>query len=241
MMKKICLLAAGLLWSITQLSAQQLDHAYQHWYTYFGTAQLSKHWSIPFDVQARIRNGISNKGQILTRAGLQYAPGKKAAYTLGYAYVTTFSDPADAWFPEHRIFQQFIYKHEQPKFAMTHRVRLEQRWVGQKTATHNKDVQQWNFGTRLRYYNRTQFPIRKNDQPTPFYLALQNEFFMNLWNNAINDKFIDQNRFLITPGYALQPNLKLEAGYMNHYVQSPTGSQSMNHILHLGVVHNFSL
>ena len=83
MRKKISLLALCLFWSIAQLSAQQLNHAYQHWYTYFGTAQLSKHWSVPFDVQARIRNGVSDKGQVLSRAGLQYMPGSKAGYLLG--------------------------------------------------------------------------------------------------------------------------------------------------------------
>lgn len=241
MNNKTGLLLLCLLTGALAARAQKVKQAYQHWYTYFGTAQLNEHWSIPFDIQPRIRNGISDKGQVLSRAGLQYMPGKRAGYLLGYAYVTTYSDAADAWFPEHRIFQQFIYKHDRPKFSMTHRVRLEERWVGQKTAQHSDKVQQWNFGTRLRYFNRTIFPLRKAQEPTPFYLALQNEFFMNLWNNKINDKFIDQNRFLVTPGYALQPNLKLEAGYMNQYVQSPSGDDSMNHILHLSVIHNFSL
>lgn len=236
MRKKISLLALCLLSAIGQLSAQQLNHAYQQWYTYFGTAQLSKHWSIPFDVQARIRNGISDKGQILNRAGLQYMPGSKAGYLLGYAYVTTYSDGADAWAPEHRIFEQFLYKHTARKFTMTHRVRFEQRWVGQKTAGHS-DVQSWKYGHRLRYFNRTQFPVKT----TPFYVALQNELFMNMWNNKINDKFIDQNRFLVTPGFAVQPNLKLEAGYMNQFIQPAAGDKTMNHILHLAVFHNFSL
>jgi hypothetical protein len=240
MRKKFSLLALCLLWSIAQLSAQQLNHAYQNWYTYFGTAQLSKHWSIPFDFQARIRNGISDKGQILNRAGLQYMPGQKAGYQLGYAYITTYSDGADAWAPEHRIFEQFLYKHTASKFSMTHRVRFEQRWAGQKISAHHS-VQSWKYGHRLRYFNRTQFPVRKEQKATPFYIALQNELFMNMWNSKINDKFIDQNRLLITPGFAVQPNLKLEAGYMNQFIQPATGDKTMNHILHLAVFHNFSL
>jgi hypothetical protein len=240
MLKKISLLAICLLWSIAQLSAQKLNQAYQNWYTYFGTAQLNKHWSIPFDFQTRIRNGISDKGQILNRAGLQYMPGAKAGYLLGYAYVTTYSDGAAAWFPEHRIYEQFLYKHTASKFTMTHRVRLEERWVGQKIATHD-DVQSWRYGNRLRYFNRTQFPISKGGKTTPFYIALQNEVFVNLWNNEINNIFIDQNRFLIAGGYALQPNLKLEVGYMNQFIQPATGDKTMNHILHLAVFHNFSL
>lgn len=231
-----------ILWSSTQLSAQRLNHAYQHWYTYFGTAQLSKHWSVPFDFQARIRNGISDKGQILNRAGLQYAPGTKTGYLLGYAYITTYSDGADAYFPEHRIYQQFIYKNGSKKYNMTHRVRFEERWVGQKIAGHH-DVQSWRYGHRLRYFNKTIFPIHKENKPTPFYLALQNEIFLNIGekNNPINNNIFDQNRFLFTPGYALQSNLKLEAGYMNQLVQPASGDKNMNHILHLSVIHNFTL
>lgn len=240
MRTKICLLALCLLMGCLQLSAQELTQGYSHWYTYFGTAQINQKWAIAYDFQARIRNGISNKGQILNRAGLQYTPGKNASYLLGYSFITTYSDGADQYFPEHRIYQQFIYKQNTRTFNMTHRVRFEERWVGQKTAG-EKEVQYWKYGHRLRYFNRTQFPIRKEEKVTPFYFALQNELFMNVFNSEINDKFVDQNRFLIAQGYTLKPNLKVEAGYMNHFVQPATGNNSMTHILHLAVFHNFAL
>lgn len=241
MIKKL-LVTLTLICSITIASqAQEVDHNYQHWYTYFGTVKLSKHWAIPFDVQIRLRDGFSDKGQILNRAGLQYTPDQRAHYLLGYAYVTTYSDGIDAYFPEHRIFQQFLYKMDRPRFNMTHRIRLEERWAGSKSDMHGRlKVTDWQFGTRFRYFNRTIFPLRKQQENTDFYIALQNEIFLNLWNNEINDKFIDQNRFLVTPGYSLLPNLKLEAGYMNQFVQVASGAKSMNHILHLSVIHNIN-
>lgn len=236
MRTKICLLALCLLIGSLQLSAQEMTHGYSHWYTYFGTAQLNKKWAIAYDFQARIRDGISTKGQFLNRAGLQYTPGKHTSYLLGYSFITTYSDAADQYFPEHRIYQQFIYKHGSTAYNMTHRVRFEERWVGQKTLA-EKDVQYWKYGHRLRYFNRTIFPIGKS----PWYFAVQDEFFMNVFNSEINKKFVDQNRFLATPGYAVRPNLKLEAGYMNHFVQTASGSKSMTHILHLAAFHNFQL
>jgi hypothetical protein len=133
---------------------------------------------------------------------------------------------------------------EQPAFTMTHRVRLEQRWTGQKSRTGNGGelkLSDWKYGNRFRYFNRTLLRVRKAQKPTNFYLALQNELFMNLWENEINDKFIDQNRFLIAPGYAVKPNLKLEVGYMNQYQQFASGDQVMNHILHFAVIHDFTL
>lgn len=244
MMKKICISLLLCCAVATGLQAQELTHYYQQWYTYFGNAGINERWSVPFDVQVRLRDGLSDKGQILMRAGLQYAPNKRTGYLLGYANIPTYSPAIDAYQPEHRIYQQFIYKMGSPAYAMVHRVRLEQRWVGQKTHTGNGDelkVSNWKYGNRFRYFNRTTFPIKKEQEPTNFYLALQNELFMNLWGNEINDKFIDQNRFLVAPGYAVKPNLKLEVGYMNHYQQSASGDQAMNHIVQFSVLHDFSL
>ncbi|HEU4553343.1 MAG TPA: DUF2490 domain-containing protein [Chitinophaga sp.] len=245
MRKLLSVLAFLLLHGLyTHLQAQSLTHYYQHWYTYFGTAGINERWSVPFDVQVRLRDGISTKGQIMLRGGLQYMPNKRTGYLLGYANIPTYSPALDAYQPEHRIYEQFIYKMQQPAFTMTHRVRLEQRWAGQKTHAGNNGglkVSHWKYGNRFRYFNRTQFPLKKEKQPTGFYLALQNELFMNLWGNEINDKFIDQNRFLITPGYTVKPNLKVELGYMNHYQQFASGDEAMNHVVHFSVIHEFML
>ncbi|ASZ09971.1 DUF2490 domain-containing protein [Chitinophaga pendula] len=219
---------------------QKLQQKYQHWYTYFGNFKLSDRWSIPFDVQVRIRDGFTDKGQILTRGGLQYAANKRNSFLLGYAYVTTYADVPDVYLPEHRIFQQYIYQHPAGKASMSHRFRLEQRWVAQQTSRPGAPTERdWQYGNRVRYFHRTIIPVQKHTQSTKFYVALQNEIFLNLWNNQINDKFIDQNRLLLTPGYLLNAALKLEIGYMNQFLQTAAGSQTMNHILHFAVFHNF--
>ena len=236
--KYVGILAAVFLCLQTSVKAQ-VKHGYQQWYTYFGGLQLNEKWSIPFDVQVRLRDAISDKGQVLTRAGLQYSINKKASVLLGYAYITTYSDALDAYFPEHRIFQQFIYKTPIKKWDMFHRIRLEQRFAGVKVMHTGGDlkVDDWNYGNRFRYFNRTTVPLKGG----PFYFALQDELFMNLWGNDISKKFFDQNRFLTAIGYAFKPNLKVDIGYMNQFVQSPAGNKSMNHILQFSVYQTIAL
>ena len=219
--------------------SQDIKHNYQQWYTYFGNMKMSPHWAIHFDAQARIRNGFSDKGQLLVRPGLQYIVNKKINLTLGYAYAPTYNDAKDRWFPEHRIFEQFIYRDQARHYDMHHRVRLEQRWVGQKDVEGH--ITTWKYGNRFRYFNRTYLPIALKPKTGSYYLALQNETFINLWGSNINTKVFDQNRFLIAPGYMPNPKLRLEAGYMNQFIQAANGDKSMNHILHLSVLHNFSL
>ena len=238
-MKKVLFLLAVM--AISRYAwAQRTTQAYQHWYTYFGTMKLHNKWSVPFDVQGRIRDGISNKGQLLVRAGLQYAVSKQHQVLLGYAYVPTYSGVSDTWLPEQRIFEQYIYK--APKIDMTHRFRLEQRWVSQPSAPGSKHaIGDWKYGNRLRYFNRTQLGLKHHQQLTKFYVALQDEIFMNLWGNDISNLFFDQNRFLAAFGYQIKSNLKADIGYMNQLIQVSSGAKSMNHILHFSVFHTFEL
>ncbi|WP_143304485.1 DUF2490 domain-containing protein [Chitinophaga vietnamensis] len=222
-------------------AAQDMSHIYQHWYTYFGTVKLPNNkWSVPFDIQLRLRDGISGKGQLLMRGGLQYSVNKQHHLLLGYAYVPTYSAPVNAWLPEQRIFEQYIYR--APKLDMTHRFRLEQRWVAQPNASGpHMPVNDWKYGNRLRYFNRTQLAIKHKKAPTPFYVALQDEIFLNLWGNQISNLLFDQNRFLLAAGYQFNSNLKADIGYMNQLVQANSGARTMNHILHFAVFQTLQL
>ncbi|HVI44412.1 MAG TPA: DUF2490 domain-containing protein [Chitinophaga sp.] len=238
-MRKVLLLLACMIIS-RFVAAQEMTHAYQHWYTYFGTMKINNKWTVPFDIQGRIKDGISKQGQLLMRGGLQYAINKQHYVLLGYAFVPTYNAVSNTWLPEHRLFEQYIYKER--SLDMTHRVRLEQRWVAQPSGPGAKAaIGNWKYGNRLRYFNRTQLPLKHKAAPTPFYIALQEEIFMNLWGNNINNLFFDQNRFLLAFGYQINPAIKADIGYMNQLVQGGNGNKTMNHILHFAVIHAFSL
>ncbi|WP_079469794.1 DUF2490 domain-containing protein [Chitinophaga ginsengisegetis] len=238
-MRKV-LLTIALMAIARFVSAQDMTQAYQNWYTYFGTMKINSKWAVPFDVQLRIRDGISNKGQLLMRGGLQYSINKQDHILLGYAYVPTYNAISNTWLPEQRIFEQYIHKAK--KLDMTHRVRLEQRWVSQPSAPGDPHaIGNWKYGNRARYFNRTQLPVRHKKAATPFYVALQDEIFLNLWGNDISNLLFDQNRFLVAFGYQFNANLKADIGYMNQLIQVTSGAKTMNHILHFSVFQNINL
>lgn len=233
-MRKVLLALA--MTAIVRISyAQTTTHAYQNWYTYFGTLKMNNKWAIPFDIQGRIRDGISNKGQLLMRGGLQYSLTSQDQVLLGYAFVPTYNNVSETWLPEQRIFEQYIHKSK--KIDMTHRVRLEQRWVAQPAVSGPHAIGDWKYGNRARYFNRTQLAIK----PSPFYVALQDEIFLNLWGNDISNLLFDQNRFLAAFGYLINSNLKADIGYMNQFIQVGSGAKTMNHILHLSVFQTINL
>jgi Protein of unknown function (DUF2490) len=230
----------ALLAIVRLVSAQDMTQAYQNWYTYFGTVKFNSKWAVPFDVQLRIRDGISNKGQLLMRGGLQYSLTKQDHILLGYAFVPTYSNTSETWLPEQRIFEQYIHKAK--KIDMTHRVRLEQRWVAQPSKPGSVHaIGDWKYGNRARYFNRTQLAIKHKKAPTPFYVALQDEIFLNLWGNDISNLLFDQNRFLAAFGYQFNNKLKADVGYMNQLIQVTSGAKTMNHILHLSVFQTIDL
>ena len=124
---------------------------------------------------------------------------------------------------------------------MTHRFRLEQRWVEQ-LSTDVAIAGTTNYQNRLRYLNRNLFHLLNlKSESDEVYAVLQNEVFFNLGDNKINSKFIDQNRFLIGLGLNFRNNTRLELGYMNHLLTFSKGDNVMNHTISVSLLQNLDL
>src|SRR5690606_27110236 len=92
-------------------------------------------------------------------------------------------------------------------------------------------------GHRLRYFNRTIFPLHRKERPkAALYLALQNEVFLNVASPDINKNVFDQNRFLLAIGILHQKQTRLEIGYMNQWLNPASGDNVTKHILHFSVL-----
>lgn len=222
------ILLAGRLAAQTTTSSN-----YNNWFTYFAQYKLHKRWAVHLDVQFRADDKVQRINQSLLRAGAQYLIRPDLNVTLGYAYVNTYSEGAFAYFTEHRIWQQLLYSQAFGKTNMTHRLRLEQRWVEKAGFEPGK----YNSGHRLRYFNRTIFPLHQKDRPKAApYLALQNEVFLNFASPDINDNVLDQNRLLLAVGILHQKHTRLEIGYMNQWLNPASGDNATKHILHFSVL-----
>jgi hypothetical protein len=110
---------------------------------------------------------------------------------------------------EHRIFQQFITKQNFGRFYLTHRYRIEERFVGD------------NFRLRFRYFFGLNIPINgKEMQPRVFYFSAYNELFVN----SENDVF-DRDRWYFALGYNITNNLRVEAGFMEQMLSNRARNQ----------------
>ena len=108
------------------------------------------------------------------------------------------------------------------KLDFTHRVRLEQRYIGVlgKQVDGSYAIDSFRYQNRIRYQGRTQIPLKFGDRKN--YLALSDEVFFNFGKNVDRNVF-DQNRATISLGRDLGHQTKLELGFMEQTVQHRDG------------------
>ncbi|MFD0939774.1 DUF2490 domain-containing protein [Pedobacter boryungensis] len=213
-MKKIGL-AVLLFMSIGKLSAQtQLQNS--GWFAIFNTTKFNAKWGLAFDAQFRSSDNWEYLRNVLIRPGITYYINNKNNITAGYLYTTTDTrliGTSNNILTENRIWEQYIFTHKLKSVFVSHRARLEQRFIEQA----NSDEI---FTQRFRYFIRLMQPLQANSAAFEkgVFVALQNEVFLNVQNKELlNNSLFDQNRFYLAGGYRFSKNVDIEAGYLNQY------------------------
>lgn len=189
-----CLLAKS-------LTAQ--DSKTGNWLIYFGNQPLTTKLNIWNEVQYRNYNAIGDLQQLLLRTGIGYnlTPNNNNllvgyGYILGETYINKTQKNSTS---EHRIFQQFLTKQNILNNQITHRYRIEQRFLVSE------------FNLRFRYFLAINIPLNKKElNKNCVYLSAYNEIFIQ--NNG---NYFDRNRIYGALGYYFMDQLKLEIGFMN--------------------------
>ena len=178
---------------------------------YFWNASLKEsQFGFQGDIQYRNWNIAGDLEQLLLRGGFTYVPNNTTLkLTLGYAYILSgeYGD-GNSTTSESRIYQEALIPQKiGGRIFVTHRFRYEQRFV------ENQD-----FRTRYRYNICINIVLNKTDlSKGALYLALYNELFINGQKEIGNGRtveFFDRNRLYVALGYALQDNLRVQAGFM---------------------------
>ncbi|MBF7091299.1 DUF2490 domain-containing protein [Flavobacterium sp. ALJ2] len=217
----------------------QTQHTFSGWSAAFFTYELDNKFSVHFDGQARSTDKLKDVQSFIIRTGLNYHIKNNMIATIGYAYIGNNRTVMDinGWVPEHRIWEQFIFNQKFTLYnrplSLQHRLRLEQRFMGQPMIDQNELVtDSYDFAQRLRYFTRSIFPLSETSSFTNgAFVALQNEVFMNI-ENSPNGKFFDQNRAYLALGWRVSTKFDIEAGYMNQYIVGKNNN-TMNNIVQL--------
>lgn len=220
-MRKYLLIIVALFAMNFKTTAQTVNQN-AGWLFLMNSTKFNDKWGMHFDFQVRTQDAWDGVRHILIRPGLTYFINKSSDVTVGYLYTPTFlrlDGAADNTLTEHRIWEQYIYKHKFSSINVSHRFRLEQRFVEDQ------------FSQRGRYFVRFMAPLQKVDGSFDegFFGALQNEVFLNVQNkDQVNGSLFDQNRAYGALGYRFSPKVDVEAGYMNQSVNGRNNNTSNN-------------
>lgn len=208
------------------------------WAGVFVDEPVSKRTALWFDGSWRRMDFGEEPQQLLLRPGVQFtlAPGVRVA--AGYAWIATApygSLPAATASREHRSWQQLSVSHKAGAFTVSHRYRLEQRWMHPLLAvagTEEREAGPTTYQNRLRYMPRAQANLGSlMVGGRPVIGFVWDELLMPLGgpNQTLT---IGQNRATVGVGIPLSPRIRAEAGYMNLYnAFAPRRANEVNHTL----------
>lgn len=184
----------------------------------FNTINLDKKWSLHVEYQWRRENGLKNWQQSLLRIGANYKFNENVTTHLGYGWIETFPYgdfpiASAGAFPEHRIYEQISFRQPIKKWTLTHRLRIEQRWLGRVKPGTDREIEEWLFLHRFRYQFRTQFAFSSK-----WYAVAADEIFIGAGKN-VGVNIFDQNRIFLLGGFKLGKKISVEGGYFNQILQ----------------------
>ena len=209
--KKYILCLLLIISSLDAVLAQ--DKNYGNWFVYFGNQKINNKWLLQSDVQYRLNQIPDQKSQLLLRAGIGYnLTEANNNILLGLAFVESNREEVDeivSTSNEKRIYQQYLYRQKRNNWFLTHRVRLEERFIAN------------DFALRSRYFLAVQKPLNgKLLNRRAIYASSFNELFIDI----SNQKF-DRNRLFAGMGYGVTNDIRLETGYLIQSQKNSTRGQ----------------
>ncbi len=200
------------------------DHNNTNWLQTINTMRLNANWSLHAEYQWRRTDGLKYWQQSLLRIGVNYKLNDHITVHAGYAWAETFpygDEPiaSAGTFPEHRIYEQITFRQPLKKWTVSHRFRIEQRWLGRikPNSGDDREIEGWIFLHRFRYQFRSVIPLASRNTKQP-YLVAADEIFIGAGKN-VGINIFDQNRVFLLLGYKFNDKLSVEAGYFNQTLQ----------------------
>ena len=211
------------------------------WFALTTMSKVHKKVSIMLEGQFRYVEQMDPL-QFQLRTGVEYGLNKHWFVTLGYVYTWNEhygKQPAAFVNNEHRIWEQVNYKNSYKRFFMSHRFRVEQRFIQEHSKTETSNAYS-NYQNRLRYRFMTNIPLNHATMDAKtVYLNLYDEVFYGFGNtDTFNEP--DQNRIYLGFGYQFTKLVQAHVGPFYQMLIKSNGAKQENNVgFQLQVNYNF--
>jgi hypothetical protein len=225
-----------LLSVINSVQAQRatVDQSIQ-WLSLNSNIKLNSKFGITADGQFRFAE--YNNMQHMLRVGFDYYITKKLSIVpVGYSFIWNYlygKQPAAIVNNERRIWQQIAYKQSVSRFAISHRLRFEERFI--QSHSRNADDVLVNDGFvnkqfRIRYRALVNIPLNhKKMEPKTIYVSVWDEIFVSR-GKLVTFREPDQNRLFVGPGYQVTKDLAFQAGPFYQMLIKANGAKQENNV-----------
>ncbi len=216
------------------------------WLALFGDLEVARNWFVDYEAQVRREGPVQHWQQFLPRISVRHRFHPNAQLSWGYSTPETWpygKTPVTYRFPERRMWEQLLLTHAAGRVALSHRYRLEQRWLGRVVEEGGEErVANWVRSNRIRYRAAGVVPLRGAtlDVGEP-YANVNGELFIN-WGANVASNVFDQYRLNAMLGLRVTQGVRLEAGYLEQLVLRPNGRQlERNHTVMVALLTSQSL
>jgi hypothetical protein len=209
------------------------------WLSYFGDQPFTNTLALHLEGSYRHTFPFDRPEQYMLRSGLTVEHGHGLSSLFAYTYLVSYPfeggtlSPASASGkqPEHRLFEQLQFEHPvihmgEKHLTLTHRFRVEQRWLG--TSTEGVGVIKWNFAERARYRLTAKIPFKTASwRIVPNYVSAFNEVYTSFGPHGGKTPFyanVDYGAF----GWNLGAMFAFELGYQHRYAPIANGVIGQN-------------
>jgi hypothetical protein len=204
------------------------------WLSLNSNIKIHQHFGFTADMQNRFVQDF-NSMQHMVRAGFEfYVTPKLSVVPVGYAYIWNYQygkQPASFVNNERRLWQHITYKHAIGRIAISHRLRLEERYIQSHHKTNDGTVIDdgyTNKQARLRYRLMTNIPLNHGKmEPKTIYISIWDEVFVSNGKQVTYNE-PDQNRLFVGPGYQITKKVAVQAGYFYQMLVKANGAKQEN-------------
>lgn len=216
-----------------QASRQTVDQSIT-WFSLNSNVKVTKKWSAAIDGQFRFVKDLESMQHML-RIGASYdITSKLSVVPAGYAFIWNYKygkQPSGFVNNERRVWQQVFFKHKIKYIPVNHRLRLEERFIQNHNATNEGTPEGDSFSDfqwRLRYRFLVNIPLNKKSmEPNTIYVSIWDEAFVS-WGKTVTYNKINQNRLFVGPGYQVDKQLSVQAGFIQQILVKANGAKQEN-------------
>jgi len=215
------------------------------WFSHWGDHHVAEKWSVHSEFHIRRAELGATAQQLLIRPAVNYHLNDAVIFTVGYSYYENygfgeFPIRFSNW--EQHIYEQVQTTHRIGKLVMSHRFRIEHRWIARLVPNAAGDegvFDGYSTSNRMRYRIWNTYPLNKSGKLTANAYW---ELFLVTQAASGVDRF-NQGRLAGMLGYRATKELNILVGYLHQNLQRPGAANGVdldqrNATLHIAAVLN---